>query len=470
MIRFLLKYKVAIFFSLFISFSYQAHTQEKGLILSKYYSPADYKAGNQNWTIVEDQRGVLYFGNTEGVLEYDGESWRLIPVSNGSTVRCLAFDTNNILYAGAYNELGFLSPDNTGNLTYHSLTHLIDSSHLNFGEIWDINCLSDSIFFLTDRFLIRYVNGKFDYWESSNKAFYLSHKIDNSYFVQDAKKGLLKLEKDSLRRIDKGEFFINKAIHSILPLGENFLICTQNNGLYIYDKSTSKVQINSFSNISAKTKELNQFFIDNPFYHGVRISDSLYALSTITGNILIVNNNWDIMDIINNKSIGFKSAIYHLYYQKNKSLWLALDNGISKVEISSPFRYWNDNTGITGTIADVAKLDENLYVSTASGVYYTNSKNTPKFEINSFNPIEGVFDQCWSFLYFQPPTKYSNKKISNMVSDENTILLISSSRGLFQITDITSKIISKYNSIFLSYQYKKDPSILFLGLQKGIVM
>ena len=55
-----------------------ADAQEKGLILSQYYSPTEYKSGTQNWCIAQDNRGVMYFGNALGVLEYDGDSWRLI--------------------------------------------------------------------------------------------------------------------------------------------------------------------------------------------------------------------------------------------------------------------------------------------------------------------------------------------------------------------------------------------------------
>ena len=31
-----------------------------------------YNAGNQNWAIVKDKNGIIYFGNSEGLLSYDG--------------------------------------------------------------------------------------------------------------------------------------------------------------------------------------------------------------------------------------------------------------------------------------------------------------------------------------------------------------------------------------------------------------
>jgi hypothetical protein len=48
----------------------------------KYYSPKEYKSENSNWSIVQDKRGVMYFGNEKCILEFDGNSWRRIEVPN----------------------------------------------------------------------------------------------------------------------------------------------------------------------------------------------------------------------------------------------------------------------------------------------------------------------------------------------------------------------------------------------------
>ncbi|MBI9054575.1 MAG: PAS domain S-box protein [Bacteroidales bacterium] len=476
MLRKAFKYKIVIYLLLVANSTTYIQAQEKGLILTKYYSPRDYNSGNQNWTVTQDERGILYFGNAAGVLEYDGVSWRTIPVTNNSAVRCLTFDSNNILYAGAYNELGYLTPSKTGNLTYKSLIHLIDSSHKDFGDIWDIYNFTDTIFFLSDKYLFRYQNEKFDYWDCNSERYYLSHKINNSYFVQEMDKGLLKFENESLNLIEKGEFFKDKRIHSILPYDDKLLICTRTQGLYLYDNKNSKVEIRSFSNISSKTKDLNSFLIENVFYHGIEISDSTYAFSTINGEILIVDTKWNILDVINYESIGIRSSIHYLFHQKDHSLWLALGNGICQVEILSPFRYWNDNMGISGTITDIAKSRDNLYVSTTSGVYCTNSKSISKFDLNTFKKVEGNFEQSWEFLYYQPPgAKYKVNPFKdstdlNKITTDKTLLLVSSSKGLYQIIDGKSKLVSDYRSTYMSYQYKKDPSILFIGLNNGVAM
>jgi hypothetical protein len=58
---------------------------ETGLPLIRNYSPREYRAAPDVWAIVQDPRGGMYFGCGNGVLEYDGVSWRLIRMSSGST-------------------------------------------------------------------------------------------------------------------------------------------------------------------------------------------------------------------------------------------------------------------------------------------------------------------------------------------------------------------------------------------------
>jgi len=49
---------------------------ETGSLFFQYYPADQYAASEQNWAIAHDRRGIMYFGNTEGVLEFDGRNWK----------------------------------------------------------------------------------------------------------------------------------------------------------------------------------------------------------------------------------------------------------------------------------------------------------------------------------------------------------------------------------------------------------
>jgi len=46
------------------------------------YSNGIYGAGTENRCIIEDQNGVMYFANLEGLLSFDGSSWKLYSLPN----------------------------------------------------------------------------------------------------------------------------------------------------------------------------------------------------------------------------------------------------------------------------------------------------------------------------------------------------------------------------------------------------
>ncbi len=464
---------------LFFFFSvFYTNAQNRGLVISDYYSPADYNASPQNWSVVQDDRGLMYFGNSDCILEYDGVSWRKIYVTNQSNVRSLAKDSNNNIYVGAFNELGILTPDKHGQLHYKSLTHLIDQKNLEFGDVWNTYCINDEVFFLTENYLFRLKNQEIDFWKKTGERFYLSFKVNNQLYVHEIGNGLLTFKDNSLKLIKEGSFFADKRIHSVTPLGDNLLIGTRTNGLYLYNQNSTKAKITSVSQLSDKGKSLNNYFIKNTLYHGININKQLFALAAINGTVLTIDTNLNVIDVISSESTGIISPAHYLFFDNNQSLWLALANGVNRVDIFSPFRYWTDELGIAGTVTDVASLDEYTYISTGSGIYYLkNHKNRHDFSVSRFNPVKGTFEQSWGFLYFFIPHIHLMSHDEDLLEKLNTLyrptskqalLLIATSRGLYEIKKDYSKRISNYQLVLKLHQYSKDPSYLFLGLRKGV--
>lgn len=97
------------------------------------FPPDEYKEESQNLAIIQDQRGVMYFGNQDGgILEYDGVNWRLIKTIN--TVRSLGSDNTGKIYVGLSGDFGYLQPDSTGNLYYVSLKDKIPVEHNGYNK------------------------------------------------------------------------------------------------------------------------------------------------------------------------------------------------------------------------------------------------------------------------------------------------------------------------------------------------
>ena len=50
------------------------------------YNEGDYNIGRTVYSILQGNDGIMYFGNDDGVLFYDGHLWRLITLPNNSKV------------------------------------------------------------------------------------------------------------------------------------------------------------------------------------------------------------------------------------------------------------------------------------------------------------------------------------------------------------------------------------------------
>ena len=112
------------------------------------YTKAIYQSGNQNWSVTKDEHGVMYFGNSEGLLTFDGKYWQSYRMPNGLIVRAVATDGKGKIYAGGFGELGYWENNKSGQLQYHSLNQLVPKKHQPINEeIWKIYVDKNQVIF-----------------------------------------------------------------------------------------------------------------------------------------------------------------------------------------------------------------------------------------------------------------------------------------------------------------------------------
>ena len=119
-------YILLFIFSFSFSFTLSAQNSIGGIPYIKNYKKSEYNAATQNWAIIQDKRGVIYMGNNDGVLEFDGMNWTSFPVSNSSIVRSLAIDKDEKIWIGACNEIGYLQANIYFEHFINTPFHLLD--------------------------------------------------------------------------------------------------------------------------------------------------------------------------------------------------------------------------------------------------------------------------------------------------------------------------------------------------------
>jgi signal transduction histidine kinase/ligand-binding sensor domain-containing protein len=449
--------------------------QPIGKIFSQYYTTKDYSAGAQNWEITQSKDGIIYVANQAGLLRYDSESWDLYKLSKTTTIRTLEIADDGKILVGGINELGYFAPDKKGKLQYHSLLELIDTAFHDFGDIWTVKIVGNSWFYQSDKYIFQFREKSCKTYKNTGQYFYLNYVVDNQLYSLNLGKGLYKFESDSFKLMPEGEFFADKRILTILPWKDKLLIGTRDNGLYIYEPGKTKNNITSVSQISEKAKELNDFLIQNEIYSGIIVDKNKYAIGTIDGGALILNDSFEVLDAINKETCGQVSTIYDILYARDGILWLATDNGILKVELSTPFRYWDVDAGITGNITDFAEFDKSCYIATTMGVFFLDKENIEKpYGLNKFIPTN-ITEQAWSYILLNQKSVESKagifkpgKKVLGKYQIRDKGLLIATSKGIYSIDNKKGTLISAYEKIYFMYPSVIDSSLVYLGLRDGL--
>jgi hypothetical protein len=160
------------------------------------YSKIDYKAGLQNWDFKQDKNGIIYVANNEGLLSFDGTYWKLYPLPNKTIVRSVTIGSDDHIYVGGQDELGYFSPGSNGRLIYHSLVDLIPVKDRNFADVWDIANYNNEIFFRTTRSIIRYAQKKASISLAPTNWSYLG-ECKGKLFAHDKKTGLFVFENEN---------------------------------------------------------------------------------------------------------------------------------------------------------------------------------------------------------------------------------------------------------------------------------
>jgi len=143
-----------VIFSLDLVLALYAGGAERGLPLITVFPSEVHKAGPQTFDIAQDSRGILYFGNLQGLLTYDGAWWRLRKLPHEQAALALASDARGRVAVGLVDDLGYMERDASGAEDYHSLLPLLPAGRRHIGDVRGICSTAAGFLYVAERSLI----------------------------------------------------------------------------------------------------------------------------------------------------------------------------------------------------------------------------------------------------------------------------------------------------------------------------
>jgi len=353
----------------------------------KNYPKKEYKAGTQNWSIVQGENGNMFFANNFGVLHFNGLNWRLLEMPNKSVVRSLCrYDAETIL-AGAYSEFGEIKVDKFGQLTYESWIYKLPKSYRDFDEVWRIFKYKNTVIVQSFEYLFVFENKNFSYAIASDDQFKYSFLVDGVLYVQKVSKGVFEMKGDQLIKLDKLDFFKDKEIWTLITYSNSkFLIGTQFHGFFIFDGKQ----------LMPWDTEANDFIKSNNLFSAIKLMNGNYCFGSIQNGLIIANKDGDILTKLNT-SVGLQNnTILSLFEDESNNLWVGLDNGIDYLLTNSPLSTVRKIGGFGTGYASII-FNDILYVGTNQGLYYKNINEKVNSLDSDFKLIESTRGQVWKF-------------------------------------------------------------------------
>ncbi|MDX1627488.1 MAG: triple tyrosine motif-containing protein [Fulvivirga sp.] len=345
-----------IFATVLLSFLIGPAFCQEGGYYQTHFSPQNPQINDVNFDIVQDQHGLICIANRSGVILFDGKSWELIKAPGA--IFSLTIGANNIIYTGGVDGLGKVERGRNNKLQYISLT---DSTH---GEIRDVLMVGNSLYGASAKNIIKYnlKNGELKVIPSKYAGeLYKLVIIDDQLHVISTIGGLKKIGEDALE---------TPEIPALEGRQIEFISSPSPSGKQVVGFSDNKLSI--LENKQLSSVALQSDYLENSLgVSATWVGDSLIAIATFRGGIVFIDPvEQAIEQILDSKNGLPDNEIYTMMVDRSDGLWVAHNEGFTRISPKFPFKTFHKYPGLEGDILTVNHFNNRLYVGTTMGLFY----------------------------------------------------------------------------------------------------
>lgn len=342
------------------------------------------EAGSQNWDVTRADGGEIFVANNTGVLRYDGYNWQQIPVPTIRTVRSV-YAYEDRVYVGHHAGFGYLVRNTYGDYDYTSISHdLVGEDE----DIWQIVRVDSVLYFQSFSHLYAYRDGQVQVVDLSFLPFYIfSDGI--SLYLQAIDGDFYLLTEYGTQRLIRREQMHGDRIVGFYPMGEGrpFVVVTESNGLYRWDGQ----------HLERFRTEADSLLRMHRVNRVCTTTDHRIILGTYSNGVLAINQEGTMLWHYSTFTGLPNDGVLRVYADRDNQIWACLDDGIAMIATGSPYRVINGKTGGQfGTVYDVLRREDTLFMATNQGVYrccVRDSRPMPQL-------IAGTAGQVWYIREF----------------------------------------------------------------------
>ncbi|MDR0938568.1 MAG: transcriptional regulator [Mediterranea sp.] len=322
------------------------------------YAKRQTGAGAQTWSIRAYDADWTYFANQNGVLQYNGNQWRVFPLHNGQSVRSvLPSPKHRRVYVGGISEFGYLTPTGNGELTYVCMSDSIKGQERFLGNIWGIHEMDGVLYFQGDTYFLKYANGAY-------ATIDVGCKIDcsdvvNGVLLAGTNEGVKVLIGNRFLPLNGTDYLNDKRIRGFMPSAEGTVVVTSI-GLFVCDgHSCVRYPLG---------QGVEEFLTRNEVFCAATFG-SYVALGTIRKGVVIVDTGSGEASYFDEDTGLLNNTVLSLSFDDKGNVWVGTDNGIDYICYRSPWSDLHPAMQSYGTGYDALPGARVLYLGTNRGLY-----------------------------------------------------------------------------------------------------
>ena len=428
-----------------VCLAWTAGAAERGLPQITVYPAETHQAGPQSFDLAQDSRGILYFGNLQGLLTYDGAWWRLLKLPDDQAALAVATDAQGRVALGMVSDFGYLVRGAAGEQEFRSLLPGLPAAQRTFGDVRSICAFAGGFLYVAEKSLL--------VWDGKNGA-----RVAAALDPETGARGCMSEGGRILLRGPKGLQQFDPATNRITPAGldgqrvvytvgraDGKIVAavrepSGNQGLFLVDGTAA----------TPWAAEASAWLKGKAVSGGSRLNDGRIAITTRQHGLVILNGNDGAIEQVIGADAGLPDALLNeARVDRDGSLWLAMEGPLARIDVASPVTVFDIRLGLRGGGGDVARYAGRVYAAMTHGLYAIDGDGTAR-------RLDGVDEGAW--------------RLRTVRTENGEELLVGTTKGIYRVNDegALEHTIQNEGEMYDIVPSTSDPSRVWLAQGAGV--
>ncbi|WP_438480703.1 histidine kinase [Oleiharenicola lentus] len=349
--------QVFLFLALWSALAAQVDPPEvatRGTPFLRNFSQLETQGSPVNWQIRVHPNGFIYAGNNLRVLEYDGDTWNGYRIPRALAPDVFEIDARGRVWAPLEEEINRFEPNQTGVPTSVDRSALLPEAKRHFGRFLRSASSADGVYFSSEKMLVRIDSAdRAQTWDAVTN-FESLWIVDGVLHTTQTGRGLFQLRNEKL---------VETPLAKPLPVvfagkksgASDLLLLTERGPIVLADTGEWRA-------LSVQSAAL---FRHEAALSACALSDGRLAFGTVTRGVYVFTAEGKLEQHIDETRGLSSDRVNGLAEDAEGGLWLALHNGIARLQIVSPYA---THPGYRGSVRALIRHDGKIYIGHAQGV------------------------------------------------------------------------------------------------------